>query len=69
MMTEVFAVLAFAALFAVFGLVRPRAGCSGDPAGCGRCGETCTKDRSNKLRNDLQERGRRPADPPREVHR
>ena len=47
MMTEILAVLAFAGLFAVFGVLRPRAGCSGDPAGCGRCGETCTKDARN----------------------
>jgi hypothetical protein len=62
MMTEILAVLAFAGLFALFGLVRPRTGCSGDPAGCGRCGETCTKD----ARND---RGRETPDPPLEVYR
>jgi len=32
-------ILAVAALFVVFGLVRPRAGCAG---GCGGCGGTCT---------------------------
>jgi hypothetical protein len=62
MMTEILAVLAFAGLFALFGVLRPRAGCSGDPAGCGRCGEICTK----KHRND---RGREQPDPPLEVHR
>jgi hypothetical protein len=62
MITEIFAVLAFAGLFALFGVLRPRAGCSGDPAGCGRCGETCTKDRRN-------DRGREQPEPPLEVHR
>lgn len=62
MMTEILAVLAFAGLFALFGVLRPRAGCSGDPAGCGRCGEICTK----KHRND---RGREQPEPPLEVHR
>jgi hypothetical protein len=62
MMTEILAVLAFAGLFALFGLIRPRAGCSGDPTGCSRCGEKCTKDRRN-------DRGRESPDPPLEVHR
>ncbi|MEJ2371573.1 MAG: hypothetical protein P8Y07_12090 [Gemmatimonadales bacterium] len=62
MMNEILAVLAFAALFALFGVLRLRAGCSGDPAGCGRCGEICTKE----PRND---RGREQPDPSLEVHR
>ena len=63
MMTEILAaVLAFAGLFALFGVLRPRVGCSGDPAGCGRCGEICTR----KHRND---RGREHPEPPLEVHR
>ncbi len=62
MMTEIIAMLAFAGLFALFGVLRPRAGCSGDPAGCGRCGETCTTDKRN-------DRGRERPEPPLEVHR
>ena len=62
MMTEILAVLAFAGLFVLFGLLRLRTGCSGDPAGCGRCGETCTKDHRKN-------RGRERPAPHLEVHR
>ncbi|UCG75050.1 MAG: hypothetical protein JSV95_09910 [Gemmatimonadota bacterium] len=61
-MTEILGVLAFAGLFALFGALRPRAGCSGDPAGCDRCDAACTID----IPTDGE---RERSDPHLEVHR
>jgi hypothetical protein len=67
MITELVAVLAFGGLFALFGLLRPRAGCSSDPSSCGRCTGSCTRPRREAVGGD---RGREePGDPLLEVDR
>jgi hypothetical protein len=43
MIPELLSILGFAALFALFGVLRLRTGCSSDPSSCGRCTDACKK--------------------------
>ncbi len=43
MIPELLSILGFAVLFALFGVLRQRTGCSSDPSSCGRCSGSCEK--------------------------
>ena len=51
MIPELLSIVAFAALFAIFGVLRLRTGCSSDPSSCSKCSGWCVKrDRTDATR-------------------